>query len=95
MVYVRRVKRKESWWLRLCYYIFTGCWPCFPPPGCLLDAGDFSLMSRRVVEEIRKMPEHHRYLRGLRTWVGFRQIGVPIERSARAAGRPNTPPSSC
>ena len=33
------------------------------------------------------MPEHHRYLRGLRTWVGFRQIGVPIERSARAAGR--------
>src|SRR6202163_2536213 len=44
-------------------------------------------MSRRVVEEIRKMPEHHRYLRGLRTWVGFSQIGVPIERSARHAGR--------
>jgi dolichol-phosphate mannosyltransferase len=33
------------------------------------------------------MPEHHRYLRGLRTWVGFRQIGVPIERSRRHAGR--------
>jgi dolichol-phosphate mannosyltransferase len=33
------------------------------------------------------MPEHHRYLRGLRTWVGFRQVGVPIERSARHAGR--------
>ena len=32
------------------------------------------------------MPEHHRYLRGLRTWVGFQQIGIPIERSARQAG---------
>ena len=32
------------------------------------------------------MPEHHRYLRGMRTWVGFRQIGIPIERSARYAG---------
>jgi dolichol-phosphate mannosyltransferase len=44
-------------------------------------------MSRRVVDEIRKMPEHHRYLRGMRSWVGFRQIGIPIERSARQAGR--------
>ena len=44
-------------------------------------------MSRRVVDEIRRMPEHHRYIRGLRTWVGFSQIGVPIERSARHAGR--------
>jgi dolichol-phosphate mannosyltransferase len=52
-----------------------------------LDAGDFGLMSRRVIQEIRRMPEHHRYLRGMRTWVGFRQIGVPIERAARSAGR--------
>jgi glycosyltransferase involved in cell wall biosynthesis len=44
-------------------------------------------MSRRVIDEIRRMPEHHRYLRGLRTWVGFRQIGVPIERAARHAGK--------
>ena len=52
-----------------------------------MDAGDFGLMSRRVVTEIRRMPEQHRYLRGLRTWVGFRQIGIPMERSARLAGR--------
>jgi polyisoprenyl-phosphate glycosyltransferase len=52
-----------------------------------LDAGDFGLMSRRVIDEIRRMPEQHRYLRGLRTWVGFRQIGIPMERSARHAGR--------
>jgi hypothetical protein len=51
-----------------------------------LDAGDFGLMSRRVVDEVRRSPEHHRYLRGLRRWVGFRQTGVVVERSARAAG---------
>jgi len=51
-----------------------------------LDSGDFCLMSRRVIDELRRMPEHHRYLRGMRTWVGFRQIGVPIERAARPAG---------
>src|SRR5258707_13288121 len=50
------------------------------------DAGDFGLMSRRVVDHLRSMPEHHRYLRGMRSWVGFRQIGIPIERSERFAG---------
>ena len=53
-----------------------------------LDAGDFGLMSRRVVDEVRRLPEHHRYLRGLRSWVGFRQVAIPIERAARAAGEP-------
>jgi polyisoprenyl-phosphate glycosyltransferase len=53
-----------------------------------VDSGDFSLLSRRVVDRLRSIPEHHRYLRGLRTWVGFEQIGIPIERSERAGGRP-------
>src|SRR5262249_45122057 len=43
--------------------------------------------SRRVVEELRHMPEHHRYLRGLRSWVGFRQIGIEVERNERHAGK--------
>jgi dolichol-phosphate mannosyltransferase len=34
------------------------------------------------------MPEHHRYLRGLRSWVGYRQVGIPVERAARHSGRP-------
>ena len=51
-----------------------------------LDAGDFALMSRRVVQQ-RQMPEHHRYLRGLRSWVGFRQIGIAIDREERHSGR--------
>jgi polyisoprenyl-phosphate glycosyltransferase len=87
VVYVRRVNRKESWWLRICYYVFYRLLAALSSTRLPLDAGDFGLMSRRVVDEIRRMPEHHRYLRGLRTWVGFRQIGVPIERSARRAGR--------
>ncbi len=51
------------------------------------DAGDFCLMSRRVVDLINQSPERHRYLRGLRAWVGFRQLGIPVERERRAAGR--------
>lgn len=87
VVYVRRVNRKESRWLRLCYYVFYRLLAVLSSVQLPLDAGDFGLMSRRVVDEVRRMPEHHRYLRGLRTWVGFRQTGVSIERSVRYAGR--------
>jgi len=87
VVYAQRVKRKEPWWLRMCYYVFYRLLAKLSSIELPLDSGDFGLMSRRVVDEIRRMPEHHRYLRGLRTWVGFRQIGVPIERAARHAGR--------
>lgn len=86
VVYVRRVNRKEPWWLRACYYIFYRLLAALSSIPLPLDSGDFCLMSRRVVDEIRRMPEHHRYLRGMRTWVGFRQIGIPIERAARPAG---------
>jgi len=87
VVYVQRVNRKEAWWLRACYYLFYRLLTALSSIQLPLDAGEFGLMSRRVVQEIRRMPEHHRYLRGMRTWVGFRQIGVPIERAARRAGR--------
>jgi dolichol-phosphate mannosyltransferase len=87
VVYVQRVNRKESWWLRACYYLFYRLLAALSSIQLPLDAGDFGLMSRRVVQEIKAMPEHHRYLRGMRTWVGFRQIGIPIERAARRAGR--------
>jgi dolichol-phosphate mannosyltransferase len=51
-----------------------------------LDTGDFRLMDRRVVDAIRRMPERHRFLRGMVPWVGYRQIGVPYERKSRYAG---------
>jgi polyisoprenyl-phosphate glycosyltransferase len=87
VVYVRRVNRKESWWLRACYFLFYRLLAVLSSMQLPLDSGDFGLMSRRVIDEMRRMPEHHRYLRGLRTWVGFRQIGIPIERAARQAGK--------
>jgi polyisoprenyl-phosphate glycosyltransferase len=86
VVYVQRVNRKEARWLRACYYVFYRLLAVLSSIQLPLDAGDFGLMSRRVTEEIRRMPEHHRYLRGMRTWVGFRQIGIPIERANRRAG---------
>ena len=87
VVYVRRVNRKESWLLRTCYWMFYRLLATLSSTRLPLDAGDFAVMSRRVIDEIRKMPERNRYLRGLRTWVGFRQIGVSIERDARYAGQ--------
>jgi polyisoprenyl-phosphate glycosyltransferase len=87
VVYGRRMNRKEAWWLRACYWLFYRLISTLSPVQLPLDAGDFGLLSRRAVDQIRKMPEHHRYLRGLRSWIGFKQIGISIERSARPAGR--------
>jgi len=87
VVYAQRTRRKEAWPLRLSYYVFYRLMARLSDMKLPLDAGDFALMSRRVVEHLQRLQEHHRYLRGLRSWVGFRQIGIPIERSQRHSGR--------
>jgi len=87
VVYAQRTRRKEAWPLRLSYYLFYRLMALFSDVKLPLDAGDFALMSRRVVDHLQRMPEHHRYLRGLRSWVGFRQIGIPVERSERHSGQ--------
>jgi dolichol-phosphate mannosyltransferase len=51
------------------------------------DTGDFCLMDRRVVDALNVMPERHRYIRGLRSWVGFRQTAISFERDPRFAGQ--------
>ncbi|MFL6300926.1 MAG: glycosyltransferase family 2 protein [Terriglobales bacterium] len=86
VVYAQRVKRKEGIWLRVSYFLFYRMLAMLADIDLPLDAGDFGLMSARVVEEIRSLPEHLRYTRGLRRWVGFKQIGIPIERAERKAG---------
>jgi dolichol-phosphate mannosyltransferase len=88
VVYARRMKRKEPFWLRASYKAFYRLFGTISDVEIPLDAGDFGLVSRRVVKELRRMGEHHRYLRGLRSWVGFRQIGIDVERDARFAGEP-------
>jgi len=87
VVYARRSSRREPWWLRLAYWGYYRLLARMAGIALPLDAGDFSLISRRVVEELRRTPERHRYLRGLRAWAGFRQEGVDVSRAARFSGR--------
>ncbi len=88
VVYGVRANRKEGILLRTAYSVFYRMMRKVANIDVPLDAGDFSLMDRRVVDHINAMPEHNRFVRGLRGWVGFSQAGVEYERSARAAGEP-------
>jgi dolichol-phosphate mannosyltransferase len=92
VVYAQRVKRKESWPLRLSYFLFYRLLSSLADTRLPLDSGDFALMTKQVVDQMRAAPEHNRYLRGLRSWVGFRQTGVVVERDERFAGTTNYGP---
>ncbi len=87
VVFAQRVNRKEPWLLRACYALFYRVLARLSNVRLPVDAGDFGLMSRRVVDQLRRAPERHRYLRGLRAWVGYRQSGIPVERASRAGGK--------
>jgi glycosyltransferase involved in cell wall biosynthesis len=87
VVYAQRLRRKEPWPLRLCYFVFYRMMATLSDVQLPVDSGDFGLMSRRVIDQVRRMPEHHRYLRGMRSWVGFRQMGLPVEREKRHSGK--------
>jgi dolichol-phosphate mannosyltransferase len=86
VIYGVRRNRKEGLLLRACYAAFYRLMRKVANADIPLDAGDFSLMDRRVVDVLNSMPEHNRFVRGLRGWVGFRQFGLPYDRAARAAG---------
>ena len=60
-----------------------------------LDAGDFRLMDRRVVLAMRQLREKNRFMRGLSSWVGFKQVAVEYERAARFAGETKYPFGRC
>ncbi|UCE60092.1 MAG: glycosyltransferase family 2 protein [Phycisphaerales bacterium] len=87
-VYAVRTNRKESVLHRLAYWTFYRLLNGMSPYELPLDAGDFCLMSRKVVDTINALPESGRFVRGLRAWVGYRQIGIETERNPRAAGKP-------
>ncbi len=88
VVYAVRARRKEPLLLRTCYALFYRVAASLADVALPVGSGDFSLLSRRVVDQMRAAEERHRYLRGLRTWVGFRQIGIEVERAERGAGDP-------
>lgn len=86
VVYAVRKKRKEGFFMKMCYYWFYRLQSKVSNIQIQLDSGDFCLMSRKVVDIINKMPEESRYLRGMRSWVGFEQKAIEYERSGRIAG---------
>ena len=88
VVYAIRHKRKENAVKRLGYFTFYRLLRAISEIDIPLDSGDFCLMDRRVVEALRSLPEQARFVRGLRTFVGFRQVGLPYERGGRQAGQP-------
>ena len=88
VVYAVRTKRKEGRIKRLGYFAFYRLMKGISEIDLPLDSGDFCLMDRRVVEALNALPERSRFMRGLRTFVGFRQCGVSYERDARHAGTP-------
>lgn len=87
VVYGVREKRETTYFLRFAYKLFYKIFKKVANIQIPIDAGDFSLMDRKVVNAINNTPENDRFLRGLRAWVGFRQIGVPYFRPERMFGK--------
>jgi polyisoprenyl-phosphate glycosyltransferase len=89
VVYAVRARRSgESWFKRKTAAWFYRVLRWIAHVEMPLDAGDFRLVDRRAVDAFRSMRERGRYVRGMFSWVGFRQIGVPYDRAERYAGEP-------
>jgi dolichol-phosphate mannosyltransferase len=88
VVYGVRVKRKENILMRGLYKAYYRILSRLSEVPIPCDSGDCCLMSHKVVDLLNKMPERNRFIRGLRSWVGFAQSAVEYERDRRYAGRP-------
>jgi dolichol-phosphate mannosyltransferase len=88
VVYAIRRKRKENIFKRTAYALFYRALKRLSYLDIPLDSGDFCLMDRCVVDVVKTLPERNRFVRGLRTWAGFQQVGVEYERDRRFAGEP-------
>jgi glycosyltransferase involved in cell wall biosynthesis len=87
IVYGIRASRQEGWFKRAAYTVFYRLIRSASQIDIPLDSGDFALIDRKAVDALNMLPERTRYVRGLRAWIGYRQIGIPYERPARAAGQ--------
>lgn len=88
VVYARRFNRKESLFRRFLFHTFYRVLNAVADSPMPSDAGNFSLMDRTVVEALQQLGERERYLPGLRSWTGFQQTGIPVERLARHDDHP-------
>lgn len=87
VVYAIRTKRKEGFFKKLAYKLFYRILHWISDISIPLDSGDFCVMDRKVVNVLKhEMPEKFRFVRGLRAFAGFKQVGVKYERHSRAAG---------
>ena len=87
VVYGVRVKRETAWHMQFLYKAFYRVLRHMSEVDMPVDAGDFSLIDRKVVDHLLKFPERDIFVRGVRAWIGFRQTGVPYIRPERMFGR--------
>jgi len=88
VVYGVRRNRKEGVVKRAAYFVFYRLWKTTASVPVSLDSGDFGVLDRRVVDVFNALPERARFLRGLRSWIGFSSIGLEYDRPLRSAGEP-------
>lgn len=86
VVYAVRKNRKEGFLKKLAYKSFYRLMDKISYIQIPLDTGDFSLISARVANLLNEMPEESRFLRGMRSWLGFKQIGIEYDREERKSG---------
>ncbi|MGQ9650546.1 MAG: glycosyltransferase family 2 protein [Phycisphaerae bacterium] len=86
VVFARRRSRRENVFKKAAYFSFYRLLREVSEIAIPLDTGDFALMDRRALDEMNSLPERTRFLRGLRSWVGFRQAEVEYDREPRHTG---------
>ncbi|NLX09697.1 MAG: glycosyltransferase family 2 protein [Chloroflexi bacterium] len=92
VVYAVRSERKgETWFKKFTAKLFYRVIYRITDVNIPLDTGDFRLMDRQVVDAVKQMREHNRFIRGMTSWVGFRQTGVDYVRQERFAGETKYP----
>lgn len=87
----RRTRGGETWFKNLTAKLFYRLIRRMSTVDIPVDTGDFRLISRRVVEDLRRLQERHRFVRGLVTWVGYNQAAVPYDRAPRSQGATKYP----
>lgn len=92
VVYGQRITRAgENWFKLATASVFYRLLRKMVDVEVAADSGDFRLMSRRAVDHLNSMPEHYRFIRGMVSWIGLRQVAFPYERHARFAGTTHYP----
>jgi len=87
VIYGIRKKRKENIFKRVIFYTFYRLLKLVSNYEIPYDSGDFCVMDRKIVDVINRFPESNKFLRGIRSWAGFRQTGIEYERHSRYAGK--------